>query len=1393
VINFNNLYYVILNKGVYVIFLNKHCHYFTFKLHFATILIVISPSVLLYMKKIFTLLVFSLFTIISFAQIVNNPRTCGTMHNHDTWLLTNPAYQTKRAAIETHTTNYAAGKKKRVVITIPVVFHVVWNAAAENLADTILKEQLKQLNLDYAKLNTDTNLIPAAFKPLAADCEIQFCLAVRDPNGNPTTGIERRNTTVTSFNTNDNVKFFASGGLNAWPADDYLNFWTCDLGSSLLGYAQFPGGPANTDGVVCNFNTVGSMLMPGTSNNYDLGRTATHEVGHWLNLFHIWGDDGGACSGSDQVGDTPNQANSNSGCPTYPEIDACATVAPGAMYMNYMDYVYDACMQMFTAGQKTRMQSLFATGGDRFSITQSLGCVPLVPCSGTPVAGTIASAIDTLGCADSTLLTATGVSNSIGIATQWQVSTNNITFTDISGATALSTKGWQAAAGTYIYYRLKVTCTNSSTIAYSNVLQIGTFGISAVTGNTICAPGPVSLNANALGAVSWYSNASATNLLFTGNPYNTSVAGATTLYAAINKNNTYSTGAPNSSIGAGGFNNNFNNGLVFTTQANFTIDTIYVYTNGAGIVNIILEDSSLNTNVDTASLTFTAAMANTKIPIAVNFNCIAGKIYKITPASSTVTNLYRNTAGFTYPYTIPNVMSIIGPVITSTIRYAYFYDWKISANCQSPIFTVPVNVQAPTLNITTSNILCNGSNTGLIAANSTGATSYLLNGGNTNTTGMYNNLPAGTYTVTGVVSTNCSTNAIVNITAPAVLSLSTTNTAATTGNNGSIVATVTGGVAPYTYAINGGSLGTTNTFTNLANTTYTVCVYDANGCSTCTSVTLLNPLALSFNSTTSTNACNGNNNGIIAATVAGGIPPYNYSLNGGVAQSNNTFNNLSAGTYTLTATSSNSLSTSTTIIVGSSNVSLSTPTIVSPYASICDGSLNITASGGVAPFTYTYNSGANNTTGNFTNLCAGVATICATDAQGCNLCITNTLTAAPLLQFTSVTNVQPCPNGNAGSITATATGGVGSITYNINSGTYTSSTSFNNLSIGTYTINAQDAAGHSVSTIVNLNQSASLGASILVSSPISCNGGSNGSITAIGSGGAIPYTYSLNGGTSSMLDTFNNLATGTYTITTTDGNGCTANASYLLTQPAVLQYTNLINNVQCFGQNNGIITVNNTGGTAPYNYNINGGANTSNNLFAGLVAGTYTIVTTDANNCTQSTVAIVNQSATILASSSSNTNASGGNNGSITVTPTGGTTPYSYSLNGGAITSNNVFSNLAPGTYTVIVQDAYGCKNTITAIITFPESIANSLLQSTWLIYPNPAKDELTISTQLLAANNIQVQLLDAVGKLIYTNKVAVLQGNLNTTINVSTLPKGVYSLVLISDTNERLVKKVMK
>ena len=283
-------------------------------------------------------------------------RQCATMIRHEYLSETQAGYRRSLEGVERRIArSIASGRAARSVarlIKIPVVVHVLFRRDVENISDAQVKSQIDVLNRDFRAKNPDRSSAPPVWKSLVADANIEFALATRDPNGRQTTGITRTRTSRASFPPDDSMKT-AAGGRAPWPSRRYLNIWVCNLGQNLLGYAQFPGGPARTDGVVVlhsAFGTKGTAQAP-----FNLGRTATHEVGHWLNLRHIWADTLG-CGGSDFVSDTPNQAGPNTGKPAFPHL-SCSNGPNGDMFMNYMDYVDDAAMVMFTPGQVARMNA----------------------------------------------------------------------------------------------------------------------------------------------------------------------------------------------------------------------------------------------------------------------------------------------------------------------------------------------------------------------------------------------------------------------------------------------------------------------------------------------------------------------------------------------------------------------------------------------------------------------------------------------------------------------------------------------------------------------------------------------------------------------------------------------------------------------------------------------------------------------------------------------------------------------------------------------------------------------------------------------------------------------------------------------------------------------------
>lgn len=297
---------------------------------------------------------------------------CSTNEKMEAVLKNDPAaqrrYETAQARILEYERKLKQGtlRQSATVYTIPVVVHILYQNSNQNVPASVVYEQLQILNQDYRRTNPDASNIPATFASLQADSEIEFCLATRDPNGNPTTGITRRQTNIANIGNTNNYYSTSAGGQDSWDPSRYLNIWVCEIDGSTLGFTYQPGvAPAAYDGVVIDYRFFG---VTGALAPYNGGRTTTHEVGHWLGLQHIWGSGNGGCTTDDGITDTPLQNASYGGCPNHPQ-SSCGS---NDMFMNYMDYVNDNCMNTFTEGQKLRMRATLAS--IRSSLQTSQGC-----------------------------------------------------------------------------------------------------------------------------------------------------------------------------------------------------------------------------------------------------------------------------------------------------------------------------------------------------------------------------------------------------------------------------------------------------------------------------------------------------------------------------------------------------------------------------------------------------------------------------------------------------------------------------------------------------------------------------------------------------------------------------------------------------------------------------------------------------------------------------------------------------------------------------------------------------------------------------------------------------------------------------------------------------------
>lgn len=328
------------------------------------------------MKGLYLLLLTLLLTGNILAQSAQE-RKCAAQTLHTSKLESDPSYKARYKQIQEMTKEFELQRQfsrvssSTTVREIPVYVHVIYdeNKPEQNISETQIASQIEVLNKDFRALNSDVTEVPSEFAGVVADYQLIFKLE----------GITRKSSAVTAWTSDDKMKNEATGGIAPITPETHLNIWVCSLSNDLLGYAQFPGGSSSTDGVVVGPGFFGSSEYDSDNNfylaeSYDKGRTTTHEIGHYLNLYHIWGD--GGCSVDDEVADTPPAAKENDGCPAYP-TKSCEenTDYTSDMFMNYMDYVNDACMFMFSEGQKTRSYALFEAGGFRENLGTVLdGC-----------------------------------------------------------------------------------------------------------------------------------------------------------------------------------------------------------------------------------------------------------------------------------------------------------------------------------------------------------------------------------------------------------------------------------------------------------------------------------------------------------------------------------------------------------------------------------------------------------------------------------------------------------------------------------------------------------------------------------------------------------------------------------------------------------------------------------------------------------------------------------------------------------------------------------------------------------------------------------------------------------------------------------------------------------
>ena len=712
----------------------------------------------------------------------------------------------------------------------------------------------------------------------------------------------------------------------------------------------------------------------------------------------------------------------------------------------------------------------------------------------------------------------------------------------------------------------------------------------------------------------------------------------------------------------------------------------------AGVYTVTVRDSKNCQTTGTYTVTQPPVLTSTVTPT--NVSCFGGSNGS---ASSTV-------AGGTSPYTYnwsgsgstsPNVSGLTAGNYTLTITD--------NLNC---VVTATLAITQPTallVSTTSTNETCdylnNGTATAVVSGGTTPYTYSWAPGGQT--TISISALASNTYTLTATDALGCNNTAFAIITEPTVLVAnlsSQTNVSCFGGNNGAAAAAGSGGTPNYTYNWMPGNINGASA-TGLIAGTYTLTVTDNNTCTATNSVTITQPAAaLTVTSTTINVSCSGGGNGSITAIPAGGTPNYSYLWNPN-GQTSATASGLSSGTYTVNVTDNLGCTTSATYTV---TEPLILATVLTPSNISCfggsDGGITSAVSGGTSPYTYSWSAGGTNPT--ISGLPIGTYTLTVTDNLNCVLASTVTLTQPPVL-FASTTPVnETCDYLNNGTATANASGGTLNYSYLWSSGGQTTATATGLIS-GTHTVTVTDGEGCVTTATAIITEPAPIAISFANQVNVSCFGGNNASISSVVSGGTPNYTYNWMPGASTGANA-SSLAAGTYTLTVTDANNCTANNTVTITEPlAPLTVTSTISNVSCTGGSNGSVTAIPAGGTAPYTYIWNPSGQTTITA-TGLTAGVYTVTVTDNLNCTTTGTYTVTEPLPLATTlTPSNISCFGGSDGGITSAVSGGTVPYTY-LWSGAGGTNPDASGLPIGTYSLTVTDNLNCVLTTTITLTEP-------------------------------------------------------------------------------------------
>ncbi len=626
----------------------------------------------------------------------------------------------------------------------------------------------------------------------------------------------------------------------------------------------------------------------------------------------------------------------------------------------------------------------------------------------------------------------------------------------------------------------------------------------------------------------------------------------------------------------------------------------------------------------------------------------------------------------------------------------------------STIVSEPTLLTASSSNSPTScNSICDGSVQGT-ASGGTPPYSYSWSGGLGAGQNHSGTACEGTYTLTVTDANGCTSTSTTTVSEPTLLTASSSNSSASCNAvcDGDVSSSASGGTPPYSYSWSGGLGAGQNHNGSVCAGSYTVTVTDANGCTTTSTTTVSEPTLLTASSTNSAASCNSVCDGSVGGGANGGTPPYSYSWSGGLGVGQNHNGNVCAGSYTLTVTDANGCTaTSTTTVIEPILITASTSNSPTSCNAICDGSVEGTATGGTAPFTYSWSGGLGAGQNHIGNVCAGSYTLTVTDANGCTASSTTTVSEPTLLTASSSNSPASCNAVCDGSVEGNANGGTPPYSYAWSGGLAVGQNHTGIVCAGTYTVTVTDANGCTATSTTTVLEPTTLVATCSATDAV-CNGDANGTVSVTVSGGTQAYSYSWSNGSTNSSQT--GLTAGTYSVTITDENGCVANCNATISQPNALTAVVIVQDETLVNGCNGLATANPTGGTPPYTYDWSDGQTTQTAI--DLCAGTYTVVISDAHGCEYTTSNIVNPPSCDLDVDVTGTDVScnNGSDGTATATPITiqNYTPFTYLWNTGATTQT--ISGVSAGPYSVVVTDSIGCEASGTVVVSHPTALSVS-------------------------------------------------------------------------------------